>query len=231
MPRRRFARRLRRRAKRTFARHTIKRRLRLSAGTVYRFKQTVSGAGIANFSFGGTPGAVDNLSQTVAGQAISMGFVANDLPQWTTFAALFDQYKITCVVLKFWPAASQATYNTSNPPAVQTFFANAIDYDDVNAPAGLNYILQYENAKKWPCLTSRTKPYKVVIRPHLAMSAFIASGSVASAYNTGSRWLDCAQNTVLHFGFKGWLEAQASANARTNFRVEATYYVSFKNVR
>jgi len=212
--------------------HSSFAKLRLSAGKVYRFKQLVTGGNLSQMNLNGSVGGNTNIIQLSTGPiAISIPFIFTDLNQSSTFSALFDQYRITCVVLRFWPAVIQTTSN-NNADTVQgqTFLANVIDYDDATNPVSLAQMQSYENCKNWPVL-SRMTCLKRVIKPHVAYGMPNSSGTIVVAGNRRSGWIDLAQEGIPHYGFKGWLEQGPSANCLQNWRIDATYYVSFKNVR
>lgn len=206
---------------------------RLTAGSVYKFKQLVTGGNLSQMNLNGSVGGNTNLIQLSSGPiAFSLPFIFTDLNQSSTFSALFDQYKIRCVVLRFWPAVIQTTSNNSADTVQgQTFFATCLDYDDATNPTSLAQIQSYENCQNWPVLSTRSKPLKRVIRPHVAFGMPNSANTIVTAGNRRSSWIDCAQAGIPHFGFKGWLEQGPSANCLQNWRIDATYYISFKNVR
>lgn len=197
------------------------------------FVQHVSGSRISNINVNGTIAGTDTITQSSANALpIAIGFTFGDLDQGTSFAAIADKYRILKVVLRFHPSGPMTSQNTTGTVmGAQKFFATALDYDDLTTPSNLSYVQQYDNCQNWPTLTSRTKPFSRTIYPRTAESVFLANGSQASAVQRKAPWLDMAQPTVVHFGFKGYIEQAGSAASVANWRIDATYYFLIHSTR
>lgn len=139
-----------------------------------------------------------------------------DLPNYTEFTALFDQYKIDKVEVNFVPNISQNSAN--DIPIVYT----VVDFDDGNTPANLDVLRQYETAILH---ADPRRPFKRTLVPRVATAAY--SGGF-SGYANQTSWIDVASASVEHYGVK----AGASAASQTiTLFVECKYWVSFRNAR
>lgn len=214
--------------------------------SVYRYKQTITGNSIVS-------AAVDNISQ---GTAIVTGgyyFQLNDLPQVTTFTGLYDQYKIDKIRISFIPCQQIVAIPTSTTAAGVTvssevktgnnsfgIYGTVIDYDDASVTS---YTLQtFSEFATWRMnQVSSQKWHTRTFRPHIAVGAY-ASGVFTGFTNKSNQWLDCASPTIQHYGIKLYADIQATAQTPAvssttalvcpqTWRIMATYWVSFRNVR
>lgn len=225
MPRRRYVRRRR-------PATVIRRRMRYArkyrgriAGrkpTYYSYKQTTNlGYVIASVTTAGVPTPI----------RAGYNFKLSDLPQATTFTALYDQYKIGKVVLTFRPRTGMITTTPNNGyQFIQGYspLQTVIDYDDDTAPIDENDILQYSSLKQ-------TRPglmHKRILRPKFASEVY--RSLTTTGYRPNSGFLDCNMADIPHYGVKVLMNAPvATTNAAADYSydVYATYYVQFKNVR
>lgn len=231
--------------------HVVAARMSLYRGltnripSVYNYKQNVQ-LPTANINFNGF-GAIGTLAgletsrilPTAAAATLgssatfALKFLLSDLTQAATFTALYDQYKITKVVIKLYPLFFYGQFGSSaqavTAVAPTTRVLTLIDYDDAAAPTNLAVMRDYQNCKEWT-INGATKPLTIPIVPHIAVAAF-GGGVFASYANESKRWLDCGSATIEHYGLKIGIPQVQSAGCITGFDIEAEYYISFKNVR
>lgn len=212
-------------------------------GKVYSFKRT---ANFANRSGISTSGAIQQNTattalvctgtgtDTIAYGSVSTYFSLNDVPDVAEFTSLFDQYKISKVMIKIIPCqTSSLTSDGTNGNALGVIWHDLVDVDDATAPtateAGLNDMREYQNYRSIN-LYKNGKSITRVIKPHIAYGAY--SGAFTSYANQKSGWIDCGSPTVQHYGYKALAEIFSESNgAYSMFKVETTYYLKFKNVR
>lgn len=181
----------------------------LTGGKVYKFKRTVD---------------LGNITASAAGDVLgALKFTLADLPNYTEFTALYDQYKIYFVVLRFVPDQNMASANNAAGTTTPILY-HVIDYDDATAPANKTDLFQYQNLK----VRNFSRFSKITLRPHVAVAAY--QGAFTGYANFKSLWLDAANTAVEHYGVK-YCISQPSANWVTSWRLVATYYMAFKNVR
>lgn len=209
----------------------LKKRMRYGRYSKYRltrpffYKQTVNGSSLTGIT-------ARFINQQISAQNIALEFRAVDLPQWGTMNALYDQYCITKIVLKFVPMTTSndfngtvAGINIANPG----IFATVIDRDDSNPLGSLTDYQQYESFKMVPCISTRTHT-RIVTPSVRTYNITTGGGSQPSGIKT-KQWIDCAQGSVSHYGLKIYVDPYGSANAVQCWQVFATYYVKFRNVR
>jgi hypothetical protein len=145
-------------------------------------------------------------------------FVLTQLPSYTEFTTLFDQYCIQRLDYTFLPYFTQGTSTVYAP-----FVVTAVDYDDGTAPASFGAIQQYENAR----VMSAYRQFSVSFKPHIALAAY--AGAFTSYANNRAAWIDSASTAVEHYGVK-YCIGQCAGAAQT-FRVVGRVIIQTKNVR
>jgi len=141
-------------------------------------------------------------------------FNVNALPQLSTLAALFDQYRIARV--EFWLIPN------GTASSVTGLYSTAIDYDDSTSLTTYNQILSYQNV-----VTTQpdTGQYRSFV-PHVAVASY--SGAFTSFANETAPWIDAASPSVQHYGVKfGSTPTSVVASYSTIYRL----HVEWKNVR
>jgi hypothetical protein len=117
-------------------------------------------------------------------------FAYTDVIQYTSYQALFDQYKID--EIEIWMQAGQAGNNNAN--TYPTWYS-AIDYDSDSAASALSTLQQYTNVITTPL----TQGHYFRFKPHVAEALY--SGAFTSYGNIKSPWIDSASPGVKHYGF------------------------------
>lgn len=223
MPLRRFRprRRLRRRPRNMIRRRPVMRRTRAPQRMMaHWFKRTCKLGNISASISGGVP----------SGIASAYSFSLSQLPSFTEFTNLYDQYKITGAKMSFVPGATEALYSPLSGVASQhgyNRFHSVIDYDDSTPPISEDQMLQYQSVKTTNGLRTHTRYLKPKVLREVYRSA------LTTGYNpTASQWIDTVQNDVPHYGLKVWCDAPfSSTNASITYTVYLTLYFGCKNVR
>ena len=154
---------------------------------------------------------------TTVDQAGALSFTLSALPGATEFTSLFDVYRIQqlhvdFVALTGGPYASPLT--------------TVIDYDDANAVASLNELLEYQTAMT----TSAGANVSRVLQPRASMAVY--SGAFTSFATTPvGLWIDCASSTVQYYGIKYYLPALAGGTSTALYSIRVRAIVQFKTVR
>lgn len=207
---------------------------------IHKFKQCVTGAAIISYGS-------DTITQAAAAKTVqSFLFQLSDLPQSASYTALFDQYRITKIKMDFIPCSSivnnastqitAAGYAETAPEAASAtatvgLYGTVIDYDDANALASLAAATEYENFRYGSVASNKIHSRTFV--PHTASAAF--NGAFAGYKNDKNAWIDCAYPGVQYFGLKFYADEAGAQGAQQqcfqSWRILATYWVEFKNVR
>lgn len=184
-------------------------------------------------------GAVTN-GGAVVGDLIRQGSNANvfagyaftlaDIANVASLSALFDQFRIDAVQLRFRSKNNAiSVYNTASPNNAAVGPLIVVDRDDNAAPTTLTELHQYDN-----CIDLASQDScDLLIEPSITPSVF--SGGAFSGYaveDAGKYWMDVANTTIPHYGVKLGIPAlPTSTTNRFDWLVEAWYKVSFRNIR
>lgn len=115
-------------------------------------------------------------------------FIMNDLGEVTSFANIFDQYKVTRLTLHVKAASQLALPSTAS---AYSSIAIVPDYDDSTG-------ISYANALNYPAvrLLAPGQSTSFSIRPHCNI------GPTDAEQNVVSPWIDFSQANTPHLGFK-----------------------------
>lgn len=160
----------------------------------------------------------------------SYAFCLADVPNVASLAALFDQYRIEEIQLRFRSrspglfVANSASPNYSCPNLLAV-----VDRDDAAAATTILELQQYDNCQQ----ISTQDSLDIILKPSITPSVF--SGGAFSGYaveESGEMWLDVANTSIPHYGVKiGITSLVATSTQKIDWDVYAVYKVSFLNLR
>jgi hypothetical protein len=157
-------------------------------------------------------------------------FTLADMPQSSTFTALFDQYRIDNIAVTFTPTLTGNTNleSASNQLVLPDYsFWYTVDLDDASVVSPLTALMEYEGAQR---VVFTGKPFTVEWVPHAALAAY--SGAFTSYSNVKSPWIDCASASVQHYGLKWGCPCPISIVASIpSYSITVAFRVSFRGVR
>jgi hypothetical protein len=140
---------------------------------------------------------------------------ASLLAEFGSYAAIFDQYCIPCLIYRFIPLTAIQAAGSS--PGL---FLTVIDHDDSTALTSTGQAQEYSTLLETNQSVGQTR----VVFPRIAAAVY--SGSFVSYSNTRS-WIDCASSTVYHYGLKSVLTP--SVTDTYMYAVETDVYVLFRD--
>lgn len=162
-------------------------------------------------------------SDTTPGGSYAWAFSLNEVPAYTEFTALFDQYKINRIQYRFVLTRNPdlATVNKGFMTRIMT----VIDHDDTGVALSFAELQQYPKASEvW---LSESKPVTRwrSIRPATLNHTY--NGVVANAYTVKyNQWLDTGFTNVYHYGLKANYD---QLYAGCTVFLECRYHMSFKD--
>lgn len=168
-----------------------------------------------------------NLLEHKVGDGVNNTFKLSVLPNASEFTTLFDAYRIDKVKLTFIYSSNDAVQGTSATNSLP-MIGVVKDYDDATALTSVGDYEQYETYK----LKRIDKPFSVVLRPRIAMSAY--QGAFTGYINTSAKWIDANSPDVQHYGLKWfiWKPNPQSTGAKLGqLHIMVKYYLSFKLTR
>lgn len=221
----------RRPIKRRYKRRGLRRMTRpgmLRQGKIYSFKRTCR---LIPYWFDGenwsayTGGNIITNDNSVTNYAGIFKFKLYDLPQYSDFTSLYEQFKITGVKLRFIPFFG--TESSAFPGSQTRSVALCIDRganDYVLAQPTFDELLANQDVK----LRNTQKPFSIWIGSPTAHQP--ADAVAQTAYV--KPWLDSdIGNSVFvdHHGLKFAFQESVAPTYACGFRVYATYYIKCRN--
>lgn len=235
MPRRiRYARRINRRVQRgvRYPKSSIKYKRKKYYNKIYNYKRQMP-----TIPFIGVPTS-RTIQQANTITHLASEFMLNQLPGVSEFINLYDQYKISKIVVKFTPMTTcNATvtmadsggapiYDQSENPGL---IGSVLDFDDAAPLGSIDDYYQYQNLKTQPCVSRR--PHVRVIYPKVRKSGLVAGGGQQPYVIGKSGWIDCNYPEVPHYGLKTFIDARTSTFYEQHWQLETIMHLKFKNVR
>lgn len=167
-----------------------------------------------------------NISNSTSTNATygAISFAMTDIATVAEFTALFEQYRIIGVELKFLPAASSSDVPGSDLGTLMYFK----DYDDAISPTTLT---DFEQRPDMQTRQLSSKPFKVFIRPAVASGLYTAAGTLAPAGNMRRQWIDTTDTNIPYYGFKYVWLSNSNPVTVTTMRVVKTYYLQLKGIK
>jgi len=153
-------------------------------------------------------------------------FAIQDLPHFTEYQTMFEQYRINKIVLKITPVATGAQAGAALTGATtQTcvIFHTCLDYDDSTAPAaseaGVDLMRQRTGYRQRNIYNGNGRPIVITLYPRV--------------YHDGeprkAGWIDEGQAAIPHFGIKCVTEAISTGVAMDHyFKLECKFHLSLK---
>lgn len=164
-----------------------------------------------------------NYYQLIAGGAgtgAGLNFQLANLPNYTEFTGLYDQYMIKGIKISLIPKHTETGLGTTT----QANMWSVIDMDDSTGPANLEVLLQYANVKR----TRMNQVHTRYLKP--AVSSEVYATGIASTYAPKKNvWLDATNANVEHYGVKLWFDARGTQPV--TFDVQVKYYLAMKSIR
>ena len=137
------------------------------------------------------------VTSTATGDSLTvLKFNFDDIPGYADLAAVFDQYKLDKVDLKFVPNGTNAALVGGGSSQIRSVLYTAFDANDATAPSTLNELIQYQNCT----MTPYCDELKRTIYPRLAVDSSDAEGIVT--LGPAGTWCATSQKDVDWYGLK-----------------------------
>jgi len=159
------------------------------------------------------------VANTVTVDQAVKNFQFSDLDQYTSLAAVFDQYRILKVECWIEPRVTTVTQAAATNLGQM---ASVIDYDDSATLTNFASYLDYQNV----FVGGGADGHYRCFSPHAAIAAY--SGTFASFANEASPWIDAASPNVQHYGLKA---CTTVADAAYVYDLRVRYHLELRNVR
>lgn len=178
-----------------------------------------------------------STANTFSYGAFSYYVALQDLPNYTEFTNLYDQYKIVGVKFRIVPfSVSPATGGAVTSTAAQPscMFHMVVDNDDASKPtaseAGISELRQCPGYRSVNPYLYQRKGITRYFKPRVATAAY--NGAFAGYKSDTFGWCDCGNPGIQGYGLKGVVETISGGAANLLwFKVEAKVYLVFRHPR
>lgn len=204
------------------SRRTTRRRRQLTMSV----PRKIRGMSRGKYHFKRTTHLADTIVTPAGGLGLFFTFQLTDLPNYTEFSALFDQFRINAVVIKFVPTWTSNDINPQSTALYMPNFHSALDFDGpTTAPTAETDLLQYQSYR----MTRGHVVHMRKIVPCVNVAAY--ESALATAYlPKRKQFLDMVDVATQHFGMKIWIDAP-NLTSNLAYKTYATYYFTTRSVR
>jgi len=161
-------------------------------------------------------------STSAANGYYGIGFQFQDIPDYTSWQAVFDQYRIDQIDLDIRPM-TEASLPGSAPGYSVGWVA--VDYDDNATPGTVSSVANYSNVS----ILSPGRGLKLSFRPKVDVGVY-NSGAAGAGAIVGGLWMDMAYPAIQYHGVKVAITASTSTNVNAWY-ILARYTVSMRSSR
>lgn len=170
-----------------------------------------------------------SLVSTVNGAASTDLLIAHairfqDMPSYTYFQALFEQYKINSFEVIWIPSWNVEDPNNGSATYKQLPLYTAIDPDNDDATPSVAQILQFQNLK----IHKSNNGFRIKVKPQCTV---LGTGSVTIKKPSSKTYFDTSDAGVYHRGLDIALPCAWGANTPVVSQVITKISVSLKNMR
>lgn len=166
----------------------------------------------------------------VANTAGGWAFTLNDLPNYARFTALFEEYKINKIELRFEPIFQDAPPGAGATPLLQPYITLCNDYNDATfsdtATTGLNDVCARSGAKTFSMFG---RPFTWYLYPHVAQDVAVTAGSGYTTSPGYQSWINTGTVGAYYYGVKYWYNNANLDEALPFVRVMCTFHMSFRS--
>lgn len=154
----------------------------------------------------------------------SFQFRFADIQNHTEFSALFDQYRLNMIIVRFYLKIDPSA-QVSGAATFPKLYYRA-DYDDANTPSGLPELR--ESNRTVIKVMNPNYPVTIKIKPAVASALFQSLATTAYSAKW-KQWVDILNSSVPHYGLKYAIDDLTNSNYRVD--IEHIYYFSMRDQR
>lgn len=167
------------------------------------------------------------VTSTATGDTLQvLKFNFDDIPGYSDLAAVFDQYKLDKVDLRFVPNGTNAALVGGGASQIRSVLYTVFDPNDAVAPGTLNELIQYQNCT----MTPYCDELKRTVYPRLSVNSSDEEGTIT--LSPAGTWCSTSQKDVDWYGLKIGASANGNSAGTTQvWVVHAVLYFSFKNIK
>lgn len=205
------------------------------------YSPVLAGSGLnnstSNCSYNDVTGILQgNGSNAVSSFNCAVCFAINDIPNWSEFNALFDQFRLNAVMFQIKMVSNPDSaitpgVNTTNYGNFYPTIWYCPDHDD-NAILTVAQLKEFERVRHK--VLRPNQELNIMLRPTTLSQVYNTTTAAGYACNFRRSWLDVATPSIPHFGLKFAIDFEGLNNTIVqgfSFKINAKYYFQCKNTR
>lgn len=144
------------------------------------------------------------------------------VPNSTDFTNLFDQYRITYVVIKFWLRIDPSAQSAAGASYPKLYWCR-----DRNSTVLLSQSEMRERGDTKVVVMNPNRPVVMKIKPNLLTQQLYTAVGTSSYTPVYNAWIDRASPSAFYYGTLWNIDDLTNTNYRVD--IESTYYIQCKN--
>lgn len=167
----------------------------------------------------------DSYFGSGAGGAMSQQIATMDptlCTEWTSVSALYDQYKVTCVKIQYYPNFIDSAVPVNSGLGIFKPLYVVYDADSTTGPTTTDIALQYGTCK----VKNMYRPWKYVIRPRVQTDNSVNNAGMALTFSRNGPILDVASAAYYQKGIIAWYGTGYPVSSQFG-HIIVDYYVKF----
>jgi len=155
---------------------------------------------------------------------LALAFRLDDLPDYTEFTNLFDQYCILGVQVRITPRASNAVVSGGASNLGPSVLYAAVDSSDITLPVTLQTLREYQTLKEFSITTNTNRNWVLKHSPRIAVAAY--AGAFTGYTSPPMTWIDLQSPNIQHYGMKLGTPAGVAGGSTTQYDLDFTYHIA-----
>lgn len=194
------------------------------AGRVYNFKRTLSvNIPVVNPVGGSISGANGSINS-------SIGIALSDLPGYTDFTNLYDEYRILAIKTRWTPNFTAYSSGSTNQATYPPTLCTVLDRNDSAPISSRPVMMEYQTFRERP--SSRIN--KIYCKTYCQSEIYRTGVSSAWGAARGKQWINISSNDVPYYAYKWslfWPVAGTGSETVGNIVMDTTVYLQCRNVK
>lgn len=192
-------------------------------GRAYNFKRTFS----VNIP------VVNPVSGTISGSNgtvnTAIGLVLSDLPGYTDFTNLYDEYRILAIKTRWTPNYSAYSSGASNQALYPPTLCTVLDRNDASPPFARGVMMQYQTFRE----KQSSRVNKIYCKTYCQTEIYKTGVTSAWGAARGKQWVNSTNVDVPYYAYKWalfWPVAGTGSENVGNITMDTTVYLQCRNV-
>jgi len=192
-------------------------------GRVYNFKRTFSiNVPVVNPLSGSITGSNGTVNSAI-------GLVLSDLPSYTDFTNLYDEYRILAIKTRWTPNYTAYSSGASNQALYPPTLCTVLDRNDASPSFSRPMMMQYQTFRE----RQSSRVNKIYCKTYCQTEIYKTGVTSAWGAARGKQWVNTTNVDVPYYAYKWalyWPVAGTGSETVGNLTMDTTVYLQCRNV-